>query len=164
MADMLGWESETEKAARRSKWMRWAFFGLLAFIAFCIFAIIVGNSLPDGQIQVQQAAAPKQTQQYGKWSDAYDAAIIWVQIMALKSPSTALFANNNQCRVSDYGFGHYQIHAFVDSQNSFGGMMRTYFIVDAQSCVKPGSIRIEGDIDRSVSTLPWKIIIQILDD
>ncbi|MCP4539182.1 MAG: DUF4339 domain-containing protein [Chloroflexi bacterium] len=58
----------------------------------------------------------------------------------LKSPSTAKFSEglldfsqNAEDNVRYVGNGLYSVHGWVDSQNSFGGTMRTNWVVELQS-------------------------------
>lgn len=43
---------------------------------------------------------------------------------SLKSPSTALFSNPEVTRFVDKGDGYYKIEGSLDSQNSYGAMIR----------------------------------------
>ena len=45
----------------------------------------------------------------------------------LKSPSTAQFPKYSASYVKDLGNNKYEISAYVDSQNSFGAVVRSYF-------------------------------------
>jgi hypothetical protein len=46
----------------------------------------------------------------------------------LKSPSTAQFSSYYDTEVRDHGSGKYSVMGWVDSQNSFGAMLRTEYI------------------------------------
>jgi len=47
----------------------------------------------------------------------------------LKSPRSAIFATYNESRVSYLTNKKYGVRSYVDSQNSFGALLRTYFTV-----------------------------------
>lgn len=47
----------------------------------------------------------------------------------LKSPSTADFCKYTEATITDLGNSKYKISGYVDSQNSFGAVVRSYFTV-----------------------------------
>jgi hypothetical protein len=53
---------------------------------------------------------------------------------ALKAPATAKFPSDAFHGVTDVGGWRYQVHSYVDSQNSFGALIRTSYTCDVQ-CV-----------------------------
>ena len=65
-------------------------------------------------------------------------AYIWSQYyvkMHLKSPNSAKFPSQlwtNDVRVSYLGDGRYKVRSYVDSQNSFGAMIRTHYTCELQ--------------------------------
>lgn len=46
----------------------------------------------------------------------------------LKSPGSAKFASVYDQQISDLGEGRYRITSYVDSQNSFGALIRTNYV------------------------------------
>lgn len=47
---------------------------------------------------------------------------------SLKSPSSAKFQWYDENQVEDLGDGKYKVTSYVDSQNSFGAMLRTNYV------------------------------------
>lgn len=58
--------------------------------------------------------------------DAYVMSEVFVKDI-LKCPSSAEFALTSEATITDLGAGSYRVESYVDSQNSFGAMMRTYY-------------------------------------
>ncbi|MGC9996658.1 MAG: zinc ribbon domain-containing protein [Terriglobia bacterium] len=98
------------------KWLLVAtlgFFGIVFLIAIC--SDRTSSSQPD-QTQVKLRvlrACEDHVRQY------------------LKAPSTARFSSYYDTEVRDHGSGKYSAVGWVDSQNSFGAMLRTEYICTA---------------------------------
>lgn len=50
----------------------------------------------------------------------------------LKSPSTAKFSGNSSTRTQEVASGVWTVHGYVDSQNSFGAVLRTNYFCKAK--------------------------------
>jgi hypothetical protein len=50
----------------------------------------------------------------------------------LKAPSTAKFGHVWDTTTTGSGDGPYQVSGYVDAQNSFGAMLRNYYVCTAQ--------------------------------
>jgi hypothetical protein len=96
------------------------------------FALLVMIALAAGSIDSSGTES-------GSESTSFEKINAWIMTQnfvedQLKSPSTAsyggLFSGDYQdpnSVVTDLGGGKYRVRAWVDSQNSFGGQMRTHF-------------------------------------
>jgi hypothetical protein len=60
--------------------------------------------------------------------DAYVASMKLVK-NELKAPSTAKFASYQDSKISKIDLDEWQVSSFVDSQNSFGAMIRTRYTI-----------------------------------
>ncbi|WP_018704088.1 hypothetical protein [Anaeromusa acidaminophila] len=60
--------------------------------------------------------------------DAFVSSQMYVQ-QNLKAPSTAKFASVAESSIQKINDSQYQVTSFVDSQNDFGAMIRTKYIV-----------------------------------
>lgn len=98
---------------------------LIGFAAFVFFAF--GTSGSD------EAGSSAGSEDFLAYSYAED----FVK-KKLKAPSTAQFPGTFEKKdhIKNIGFKHYEINSWVDSQNSFGAMIRSQF-----SC----KIKFEGD-------------------
>jgi hypothetical protein len=50
----------------------------------------------------------------------------------LKAPSTAEFPNDSEFDVTEIDTGLYRVTGYVDSENGFGAMVRTYYTIELQ--------------------------------
>ena len=60
---------------------------------------------------------------------------LWSEIEVknnLKSPTTAKFPLDYENMVSDMGNNNFKVSSYVDSQNGFGAIIRTYYTCDVQ--------------------------------
>lgn len=60
--------------------------------------------------------------------DAYVMAKKFVE-QSLKAPSTAEFASFSESKIQPIGGDNWEVSSFVDSQNGFGAMIRTHFVI-----------------------------------
>jgi len=77
------------------------------------------------------------TSSYTMPKPKHDAASAWVMCQSfvedrLKAPRTAKWPWGYTDYVTDLGGGRYRIKAYVDSQNSFGAMLRTHFTAEVE--------------------------------
>ncbi len=88
--------------------------------AFIIAAVIVKNTPPTAPRPPVEAKA--KDYKVEAWACAQ------TQIRnGLKAPRTAKFPWQSEAQITDLGNNSFQINAFVDSENSFGAMLRTKF-------------------------------------
>ena len=79
-------------------------------VAFIYIGYIGGNGSHDKKIDA--------------WVCAED-----VVSKRLKSPSSASFCSYNEAKITELGNSKYSIRGYVDAQNGFGAMIRSYFTV-----------------------------------
>lgn len=96
-------------------------WGIL-FIIFALGALanIANQQSPNTSTTVEKAK--KTDNSIMAWAMSHE----FVRPM-LKSPSTAKFGPFEESSVTHMGDEKYRIVAYVDSQNSFGAMLRTYY-------------------------------------
>jgi ribosomal protein L40E len=97
------------------------FIAAVALIIFVIF-LIPDNKSPESRQKTADQA--KEDQEYNDKYEAKDRALFIVKGM-LKSPSTAQFSDPTITKTANV----FEVIGYVDSQNSFGAMLRTDFTV-----------------------------------
>ncbi len=117
-------DGEKEKIIEKEKKTKIAGFFLLAIIAFVIFKVCSSGG----------------TESTTSWENEDHSAAAWVFTQTyvennLKSPSTAKFPWGYSDYVQRNGTT-YTINSYVDSQNSFGAMIRTKFSATVQETSK----------------------------
>lgn len=95
------------------------------------------------------------SRQQDEWKNGHQEAEAYVMVKRfvkerLKAPATAQFApdyENGKWRAQSIGGSKYRVVAYVDSQNSFGANLRSYFVAEMEQ------------VDRD----HWKLILLELD-
>lgn len=104
--------------------------GILGWFALAFFTILVAQCSLSSNNTQSIAQSPEQIKYQAKQkllSDAKFACRGFVE-KSLKSPATAEFQNYNKFAANqDSGSNNYWVSGYVDSQNSFGAMIRTNF-------------------------------------
>lgn len=105
-------------------------FSICAIIIFTFFAF--GSSESDDSSSVEPSKFL-----------AYNYAEDFIE-QRLKSPSTAEFpgVSEKDSHITDLGGGEYQINSWVDSQNSFGAMIRSKW--SCKIIIADGKVRAEN--------------------
>ena len=71
------------------------------------------------------------TEEQIKKERLYDTAVLNAQLLVkrkLKAPSTAVFPTSSEATVKDLGNNTYLIESYVDSENSYGAMLRKNWV------------------------------------
>lgn len=114
---------------RRSNynWVIWLFAGLMVF-----FVIILIDTRAKQQEYLNKQQSVSLNKAPSKRMDKSLAYIMCKKMIAekLKSPKSAEFAKDWNQHVTYLGDGKYKVNSYVDSQNSFGALIRSKF-----SCV-----------------------------
>lgn len=95
---------------------------IAVFVIYCVVDVIID---PPKIQQIKEEAPVKS--EYDKKNGAYTAAIRIVKA-GLKTPSTAQFADYTKSKVTKLG-NVYIVDSYVDSQNLFGAMIRSDFVI-----------------------------------
>ncbi|MBX3042871.1 MAG: hypothetical protein KIT33_12115 [Candidatus Kapabacteria bacterium] len=131
-------------------------YTLLAFIGFIVVLFVVSiineSSKSPEQREIEERARlahesvereAKENQKLQKEKEKANsneiAAITFSQIFVkdnLKSPSTAKFGNIREYTANNIDLGKWTVTGYVDSQNSFGAVIRTKYAVTIQYDVK----------------------------
>src|SRR5262245_33786226 len=100
--------------------------GFVALLFITMFAIGIPALLDSrGQSAPAKTAATPQAREY---SDAEVYAMAETIILKyLKAPSTADFASMSDAQITGFADSGFRVDAYVDSQNSFGAMIRSPF-------------------------------------
>ena len=108
-------------------WVIWLFAGLMVF-----FIIFLVDSQAKRKEYLEKQPSGNLSKPPAKRVNKSLAYIMCEKMVAkkLKSPKTAEFASDWTNHVSYLGDGKYKINSYVDSQNSFGALVRSKF-----SCV-----------------------------
>jgi hypothetical protein len=129
-AEIKKQQEETEKAVgKKYKRQVLSFFGLLAAIVIVIAGYSIINAPPryDATDILKEAEEKRHKAEFEKEYQANDAYYTATQFIKkrLKSPSTAEFPNPKYARIQLLEDGAtYKIYGYVDSQNSYGAMLR----------------------------------------
>ncbi|PKH50343.1 hypothetical protein CXF68_06350 [Tenacibaculum sp. Bg11-29] len=112
---------------------------LIIIIPLIIFGIFTYNKYIDYKIDKENPIkeySEKELEDYNKNSTKYysdDKLALIAQIHVkriLKAPSTAKFPTLFKSKIITTNSKSYSISSFVDSQNSFGAMIRNYYTVE----------------------------------
>lgn len=104
-------------------------FFLAAVICVCVIVIIYSTNKDVKKNSTARNTNAAYTQTYSRPQNAvaYEFAKRFV-LQRLKAPSTAKFAPYSESKISPLADGAtYKVTSYVDSQNSFGAMIRTYW-------------------------------------
>lgn len=85
------------------------------FVALYVFLLLGGHEAGR-----TQEAKPDRADEVAAWAMSRE----FVKDR-LKAPSVAQFASYTQSSVSEYPTGNFTVKSYVDSQNSFGAMLRS---------------------------------------
>ena len=100
--------------------------GKITISFLCFIAVIMISCLArSGEIGTSPSPPKKQYND----SNILSMAQLYVK-KYLKSPTTAKFKRYSSNDVKKIGPNHFQVKSYVDAQNSFGAMIRTYFSID----------------------------------
>ncbi|KND51237.1 MAG: hypothetical protein ABA06_02915 [Parcubacteria bacterium C7867-001] len=94
--------------------------GVVVVIILCVVASQMLNSTPSPVT----SSPVQQKSEENSDVDAYIDAQAIVK-KALKSPSTAKFPSSSEAKISRAGENIFNVESYVDSQNSFGAMIRS---------------------------------------
>ncbi len=89
------------------------------------------KALTDDEFLQKLSAELKTASSTPMWSDydsagAFDVCKQFV-LDGLKAPTSAKFPHSSEATMSDLGGGRFRVLAYVDSQNSFGAMIRNNY-------------------------------------
>ncbi len=98
---------------------------IICSICFILFMLFLGIILLDSNDNNKTPS--KSENKYGKIEACVNSQVFIEN--RLKSPSSAKFAPCYDAIVTDNGDNTYTILSYVDSQNGFGAMLRTYYKV-----------------------------------
>ena len=108
------------KSCKRTRWKIAILLAVASIVFFLISSLFDGTTSRPSEYEIQQRDRIFALK--SAYSDAKTSAL-----QQLKSPSTAKFADFSELKYHNQGDTLYTLHSWVDSQNSFGAMIRTDF-------------------------------------
>src|SRR4029077_16025984 len=93
-------------------------------IGTCIFIGAIG--ILEGALKEDKKTEPSNDAPSRFEICSYSQAAI---SLVLKSPSTAKYSGCDETRISDLGYGRYEVTGTVDASNAFGAVLRKRWIV-----------------------------------
>lgn len=118
-------ESEDQRVHRLIKQARWKersnYLWLFGTIAVVLFLAFMSDEDDQHNEDTVETYTPSELDAYLMAKQLFESK--------LKAPSTASFAAFHQSKVRNSGVDQWTVTSYVDSQNSFGAMIRTHFVI-----------------------------------